>query len=77
MPKYFDNCEVFEVCPEEFIQLKAAKSWKDVPDSENKTYLQRFQRRNKSGKIAVKSLNPLNGENELHWINYPAKNFMD
>lgn len=77
MPKYFDNCEVFEVCPEEFIQFKTAKSWKDVPDSESKTYLQRFQRRNKSGKIAVKSLNPLNGENELHWINYPAKNFMD
>lgn len=76
-PKYFDNCEVFEVCPEEFIQFKSAKQWKEVPDSETKNYLQRFQRRNKSGKIGVKSLNPLNGENELYWINYPAKNFME
>ena len=76
-PKYLDDCEVFDVCPEEFMQLKSAKSWKDVPDSETKNYLQRFQRRNKSGKIAVKSQNPLNGEHELHWITYPAKNFME
>jgi len=75
-PKYFDTCEVFEVCPEEFLQLKAAKTWKDVPDGDTKNYLQRFQRRNKGGKIAVKSLNPLNAEHELHWINYPAKNFL-
>jgi hypothetical protein len=76
-PKYFDNCEVFEVCPEEFLQLKAARTWKEVPEGDTKNYLQRFQRRNKGGKIAVKSLNPLNAEHELHWINYPAKNFME
>ena len=76
-PKYFDNCEVFEVCPEEFIQFKAAKQWKDIPEGENKNYIQRFQRRNKSTKVAVKSLNPLNGENEMHWISYPAHNFME
>lgn len=76
-PKYFDNCEVFEVCPEEFIQFKAAKQWKDIPEGENKNYIQRFQRRNKNTKVAVKSLNPLNGENEMHWISYPAHNFME
>jgi hypothetical protein len=76
-PKYFDNCEVFEVCPEEFIQFKVAKQWNEIPDGENKNYLQRFQRRNKNAKVAIKSLNPLNGEHELHWINYPAKNFME
>ena len=76
-PKYFDNCEVFEVCPEEFIQFKAAKQWKDIPEGENKNYIQRFQRRNKNTKVAIKSLNPLNGENEMHWISYPAHNFME
>jgi hypothetical protein len=76
-PRYFDNCEVFEVCPEEFLQLKAAKTWKEVPEGDTKNYLQRFQRRNKGGKIAVKSLNPLSAEHELHWITYPAKNFME
>jgi hypothetical protein len=76
-PKYFDNCEIFEVCPEEFLQLKAARTWKEVPEGDTKNYLQRFQRRNKGGKIAVKSLNPLSAEHELHWITYPAKNFME
>lgn len=76
-PKYFDNCEIFDVCPEEFIQFKAAKTWQDIPEGENKTYLQRFQRRNSGKKIAIKSLNPLNGESELHWITYPSKNFME
>lgn len=76
-PKYFDNCEVFEVCPEEFIQFKAAKQWKDIPEGENKNYIQRFQRRNKNTKVAIKSLNPLNGEHEMHWISYPAHNFME
>lgn len=76
-PNYFSNSDIFEVDPEEFVQYKAAKKWTDVPDSETKKYLQRFQRRNKSAKVAVKSLNPLNGEHELHWITYPAKNFME
>jgi len=76
-PKYFDNCELFDVCPEEFLQFKAAKSWNDVPDSENKTYLQRFQRRNKNAKIGIKSINPISGDHDLHWITYPAKNFME
>lgn len=76
-PKYPKGMEVFEVDPEEFMQFKIAKNWSEVPECENKEYLRRFQRRNKGTKIAVKSLNPLNGEHELHWIEYPAKNFME
>lgn len=75
--QYFDNCEIFDVCPEEYSSFKNAKSWKDVPESETKNYLRRFQRRNRNAKIGVKGLNPLNGETELYWITYPAKNFME
>jgi len=76
-PKYFNNCEVFEVCPEELISFKSAKQWKEVPDSETKTYLQRFQRRNKSARIGVTSKNPISGDQDLYWITYPSKNFME
>lgn len=76
-PKYIKAIEVFEVDPEEFMQFKIANNWSEVPECENKEYLRRFQRRNKGTKIAVKSLNPLNGEHDLHWIEYPAKNFME
>lgn len=76
-PKYPKGFEVFEVDPEEFMQFKIAKNWNEVPEGENREYLRRFQRRNKGTKIAVKSLNPLNGEHDLHWIEYPAKNFME
>lgn len=76
-PKYFDNCEIFDVCSKEFMDFKLATDWDGVPESENKNYVRRFKRRNPHAKIAVKSLNPLNGQHELHWINYPAKNFSD
>ena len=75
--QYFDNCEIFDVCPEEYTSFKNAKSWKEIPESETKNYLRRFQRRNTNAKIGVKGLNPLNGETELYWITYPAKNFME
>jgi hypothetical protein len=75
-PKYFKDCEIFDVCPEEMASFKAAKQWKDVPDSETKTYLQRFQRRNKNAKIGVRGLNPVSGDQDLYWITYPSKNFL-
>ena len=75
-PKYFDACEVFEVCPEELTSFKSAKQWKDVPDSETKNYLQRFQRRNKAAKIGVVGKNPISGDQDLFWITYPSKNFL-
>jgi hypothetical protein len=74
---YFDNCEIFDVCPDEFSSFMNSKQWKDVPDSETKNYLRRFQRRNKNGKIGVRGLNPVSGEQDLFWITYPAKNFME
>lgn len=76
-PKYQKGIEVFEVDPEEFMQFKIANNWDEVPEGDNKKYLNGFQKRNKGTKIAVKSVNPLNGEQDLHWINYPAKNFLE
>lgn len=75
--KYFNDCEIFDVCPEEWMSFKSAKQWKDIPDSETKTYLQRFQRRNKNAKMAVRSLNPISGNQDLYWITYPSKNFLE
>ena len=74
--KGLDNCEMYDVCPEEMGHFKAAKAWKQVPDSETKTYLQRAQSRN-AKKIAVRSVNPDTGEQDVHWINYPTKSFVE
>ena len=74
--KGLDNCEMYDVCPEEMGHFKAAKAWKHVPDSETKTYLQRAQSRN-AKKIAVRSVNPDTGEQDVHWINYPTKSFVE
>ena len=74
--KGLDNCEMYDVCPEEMGHFKAAKAWKHVPDSETKTYLQRAQSRN-AKKIAVRSVNPDTGEQDIHWLNYPTKSFAE
>jgi len=74
--KYLKNCEIFDVCPEEFTSFKQAKSWKDVPDSDTKRYLKRFSQRNKA-KMAVRTVNPESGDQYMHWINYPATNFLE
>tara|TARA_R110000868_G_scaffold367135_1_gene630101 strand:- start:356 stop:2080 length:1725 start_codon:yes stop_codon:yes gene_type:complete len=74
--KGLDNCEMYDVCPEEMGHFKAAKAWKHVPNSETKTYLQRAQSRN-AKKIAVRSVNPDTGEQDVHWINYPTKSFAE
>lgn len=65
-PSFLDTCEMFEVCPEEFIGFRLAKAWRQVPPSPTKNYLQRFNRRNPNGKIAIKN----SDTNEVHWINY-------
>jgi hypothetical protein len=67
---------MYDVCPEEMGHFKAAKAWKHVPNSETKTYLQRAQSRN-AKKIAVRSVNPDTGEQDVHWINYPTKSFAE
>lgn len=75
--KYLQNCEIFEVCPEEYAMFKNAKNWKNIPEGPTKNYLQRFQRRNKDAKIAVRTTLPESGEQDLYWITYPAKSFME
>jgi hypothetical protein len=77
IPGGLDNCEMFDVCPKEFEDFKSAKAWKHVPDSETKTYLQRYQRRNPKGKMAIRMVNPDNNAQELYWVNYSSKSFYE
>ena len=55
----------------EFKNFKNAKAWKHIPDSETKRYLKRFQQRNPSGKMAIRS------NKDIHWLSYPAKSFVE
>jgi hypothetical protein len=57
--------------------FKNSKNWKNIPEGPTKNYLQRFQRRNKDAKIAVRTTLPESGEQDLYWITYPAKSFME
>jgi hypothetical protein len=75
--KYLENCEIFDVCPDEYVAFKNAKAWKHIPDGPTKNYLQRFQRRNKDAKIGIRTTLPESGEQDLYWITYPSKNFME
>jgi hypothetical protein len=75
--KYLENCEIFDVCPDEYVAFKNAKAWKHIPEGPTKNYLQRFQRRNKDAKIGIRTTLPESGEQDLYWITYPAKNFME
>jgi len=71
------NVEMFDVSPQEFSQFKIHKAWKHLPDSETKRYLQRFQRRNKDAKMAVRSLNKDNGKYDVHWVKMKPMSFME
>ena len=75
--KGLDNCEMFDVCPEEMGHFKGAKAWKHVPDSETKNYLQRYQRRNPKSHMAVRSVDPDTGESDLYWIQFKPLSFME
>jgi hypothetical protein len=75
--KGLDNCEMFDVCPEEMGHFKSAKAWKHVPDTETKNYLQRYQRRNPKAHMAVRSVDPDTGESDLYWINFKPLSFME
>jgi hypothetical protein len=69
--KGMDKCEMFDVCPEELRRFKGAQAWTDIPDdeySETKKYIQRYQRRNPEGHIALRSVDPDTGTNDIHWI---------
>jgi hypothetical protein len=75
--KGLDNCEMYHVCPEEMKQFKSAKAWKHVPDSPTKRYLKRAQQRKPNTKMAIRSVNPDTGDQDLYWITYPSKSFME
>ena len=76
-PKFLDQCEIFDVCPEEFSSFKLGRAWKSIPDTPTKNYIQRFMRRNKGKKVAVRTVMPETGEQDLFWITYPAQSFME
>lgn len=75
--KGLENCEMFDVCPEEMRAFKSAKAWKHVPDSETKRYLQRYQRRNPNGKMGLRSVDPDTGASSYYWIDYKQKSFLE
>ena len=67
------SVEMFEVTPEEFKQFKNSKAWKTVPDTSTKRYLQRYQRRNKEGKMAVRDKD----SGEIYFIPYKEKTLIE
>lgn len=69
----FQGIEMFNVSPEEFKRFKSSKAWKGLPDSPTKKYLQRFQRRNKEGKMAVRD----ESSGEIFFVPYKEKSFME
>lgn len=69
----FQGIEMFNVSPEEFKKFKQSKAWRHLPDSPTKKYLQRFQRRNKEGKMAVRD----EASGDIFFIPYKEKTFME
>lgn len=69
----FPSIEMFNVSKDEFNAFKSAKAWKQLQDSRTKKYLQRFQRRNKKGKMAVRD----EESGEIFFIPYKEKSFIE
>lgn len=69
----FPSIEMFNVSKSEFDAFKAAKAWKQLQDSKTKKYLQRFQRRNKNGKMAVRD----EESGEIFFIPYNEKSLVE
>ena len=69
----FPSIEMFNVSKDEFNAFKAAKAWKQLQDSKTKKYLQRFQRRNKAGKMAIRD----EESGEIFFIPYNEKSFIE
>jgi hypothetical protein len=67
------SVEMFEVTPDEFKQFKNSKAWKSLPDSSTKRYLQRYQRRNKEGKMAVRNKE----DGEIYFLPYKEKSLVE
>lgn len=70
----FENsCEMFDVCPQEYEGFKSAKSWMAVPKGETRNYLQRFQRRNPNGMMAVRN----SETGDIHWLQLKPKSLIE
>jgi hypothetical protein len=70
----FENsCEMFDVCPEEYKSFKESDAWRFIPDSDTKRYLQRYQRRNPSGKMAVRN----SDTGEIHWLKLKPRGLIE
>jgi len=70
----FENsCEMFDVCPDHYEGIKSAKAWRHVPESESKSYLQRYQRRNGKGKLAIRN----SDTGEVHFISMNPQSFLE
>lgn len=69
-PVGLENIKMFDVCSQDFDEFKSAKAWQHAPEGETKNYLQRYQRRNPNGKMALRTSDPVTGKKILHWINY-------
>jgi hypothetical protein len=74
---FMGGMQMFDVSKEELENFKTHKAWKHIPDSETKKYLQRFQRRNKDSKIAMRALDPETGKYEVHWVKMKPMSFME
>lgn len=68
-----DACEMFDVCPEELQQFKNASDWRYVPEGPTKKYIRRYQLRNPSGSIALRSVDPDTNEASIHWLSFKPK----
>ncbi len=68
-----DSTQMFEVDPDEYLGFKSAKAWKYVPEGPTRNYLQRYQRRNPEGKMAIKN----SETGEIHWLNLKTKSLIE
>lgn len=69
VPSFIDTCQMFDVCPEEFDGFTNAQEWRQVPDGPTRNYLQRYQRRNPQGKMAVRN----SETGKIHWLQIKPK----
>lgn len=65
-----DSCEMFDVCPEDYIGFSSADAWDKVPDSESKKYIQRYQRSNPNKKMAIRN----SDSGEIYFLKLKPRN---
>lgn len=68
-----DSCEMFDVCPEDYIGFSSADAWAKVPDSESKKYIQRYQRSNPNKKMAIRN----SDSGEIYFLKLKPRNLVE